>query len=187
MKKILLFVALCGLVAGTALAEKADSYKQIVIDSDSVDMDDVKQLTILTGNVVLTRGTLVMKAGKATVRKDAEDYEIVGFTAAPGEVATFRQKRDGGDLWIEGQAERIEYDNKTEVVKLFSKAKVAQLEGKKVTEEIVGEFVSYDSRKEFFKAANSATGESKPGGGRVRTVLDRSAKRAPPAPATPGQ
>lgn len=186
MKKILLFVALCGLVAGTALAEKADSYKQIVIDSDSVDIDDVKQLTVLTGNVVLTRGTLLMKAGKATVRKDAEGYDYVVFNAGPGGVATFRQKRDGGDLWVEGQAERIEYDNKTEVVKLFSKSKLAQLEGTKVTHEMVGEFISYDSRKEFFKAANSAAGESKPGGGRVRTTIE-STRRPAPAPATPGQ
>ncbi|RJG10671.1 lipopolysaccharide transport periplasmic protein LptA [Massilia cavernae] len=187
MKKLLLFIALCGLVAGTALAEKADSYKPIVIDSDSVDIDDVKQITTLTGNVVLTRGTLLMKAAKATVRTDAEGYDHVVFNAAPGGVATFRQKRDGGDLWVEGEAERIEYDNKSEVVKLFSKARLAQLAGKKVTEEIVGEFVSYDSRRELFKAANSPTGESKPGGGRVRTVLDRSAKRVSPAPATPGQ
>ncbi|MGZ8289475.1 MAG: lipopolysaccharide transport periplasmic protein LptA [Telluria sp.] len=186
MKKILLFVALCGLVAGTAFAEKADSNKPILVDANSASVDDVKQLTILTGNVILTRGTLVMKAGKATMRTDAEGYDHLVFNADPGTVATFRQKRDGGDLWVEGQAERIEYDNKSEIVKLFSKARLARLEGRNVTDEVEGAFISYDSRKEFFAVENTAAGESKPGAGRVRMVIQPSSKRVPP-PATPGK
>ena len=185
MKKILLFIALCGIVAGTAFAEKADSNKPTEIFADSASDDDVKQIRTLTGNVILTRGTLVMKAGKAVLRVDPEGYQFVTFTATPGTVATFRQKRDGGDLWVEGQAERIEYDNKTEVVKLFSKAKLARLESTRVTDEVEGAFISYDSRKEFFAVENTATGESKPGGGRVRMVIQPSNK--PSTPAAPGK
>jgi lipopolysaccharide export system protein LptA len=185
MKKTLLFIALCGIVAGTAFAEKADSNKPTEILADSLSDDDVKQIRTLTGNVVLTRGTLLMKAGKAVVRTDPEGYQFVVFSAAAGTVATFRQKRDGGDLWVEGQAERIEYDNKSEMVKLFSKAKLARLEGTRVTDEVEGAFISYDSRKEFFAVENSATGESKPGAGRVRMVIQPSGK--PSAPATPGK
>lgn len=185
MKKFLLFIALCALVAGTALAEKADSTKPIEIDADAVSIDDVKQVRVLTGNVVLTRGTLVMKAGKATMRTDAEGYDHLVFTAAPGTVATFRQKRDGGDLWVEGQAERIEYDNKSEIVKLFAKARLARLEGTRVTDEVEGAHISYDSRKEFFAVENTQAGGSKPGAGRVRMVIQPSDK--PAAPATPGK
>jgi lipopolysaccharide export system protein LptA len=185
MKKILLSIALCGIVAGTAFAEKADSNKPTTIEADEAENDDVKQIRTLTGNVILTRGTLIMKAGKAVMREDAEGYQFVTFTASPGTVATFRQKRDGGDLWVEGEAERIEYDNKTEVVKLFSKAKLEQLEGARVTDEVDGAFISYDSRKEIASVRNTATGESKPGGGRVRMVIQPSNK--PPAPATPGK
>lgn len=185
MKKILLSIALCALAAGAAFAEKADSNKPTIIEADSGFDDDVKQIRTLTGNVILTRGTLLMKSGKAVVREDPEGYQFVVFTAAPGGVATFRQKRDGGDLWVEGQAERIEYDNKTEVVKLLSKAKLARLEGSRVTDEVEGAFISYDSRKEFFAVENSATGESKPGAGRVRMVIQPSNK--PSTPATPGK
>lgn len=183
MKKIVLLIGLCAAL-GSAVAEKADSDKPTVIEADSGSDDDVKQLRTLTGNVVLTRGTLVMKAGKAVVRQDPEGYQFVTFWAAPGALASFRQRRDGGDFWIEGEAERIEYDNRFEIVKLFSKAKITRLDGRKPTDEVEGAFISYDSRKEFFALENTASGESRPGAGRVKMVIQPSAK---PAAATPGK
>jgi len=185
MKRILLLIALCGIAAGSAFAERADSNKPTEILADEAENDDVKQIRTLTGNVILTRGTLVMKAGSAVLRQDPQGYQFVTFTAAPGTVATFRQKRDGGDLWIEGEAERIEYDNKSEVVKLISKAKLRQLEGKRVTDEVEGAFISYDSRREVSAVRNTASGESKAGGGRVRMVIQPS--NTQPAPAAPGK
>lgn len=184
MKKILLFIALCGALTGAALAERADSDKEMVIEADLVTEDGARQIRTLTGDVILTRGTLLMKAGKAVLRTDPEGYQFVTFTAAAGALVTYRQKRDGGDLWIEGQAERVEYDDKTEIIKLFSKAKLARLEGSKVTDEAVGAFISYDSRKEFLLAANTVSGESRPGAGRSRVVIQPANKNAA---ATPGK
>ena len=179
MKKILLF-ALFSAALATAHAEKADSTKPTLIEADQGSADDVKQSRTLTGNVVLTRGTLLMKAGRALVTEDPQGYQFTTFWAAPGGLATFRQKRDGGaDLWIEGEAERIEYDTRTEIVKLFSKAKITRLDGKKPTDEVEGAFISYDSRKEFFAVENTATGDSKPGAGRVKMVIQPSPKNAP--------
>lgn len=185
MKKIVL-CALLGLgLAGAGRAEKADSSKPTVVEADQGAADDVHQSRTLTGNVVLTRGTLIMKAGRALVTEDPQGYQFVTFWAAPGALATFRQKRDGGpDLWVEGEAERIEYDNKSEIVKLFSKAKVTRLEGPRPTDEVTGPFISYDSRKEFFAVENSASGQSQPGAGRVKMVIQPN-KGAAPAPAKP--
>ena len=136
----------------------------------------------LTGDVVLVKGTLTMKAGRALITEDPQGYQFITFWADPGKLATFRQKRDGaGDLWVEGEAERVEYDNKTEVVKLFSKAKLTRLEGTKVTDVANGAFISYDSRKEVFKMENSDSGTSTPDGGSVRMVI----QPKPKAPATP--
>ena len=179
MKKILL-CALFGLgFLGAARAEKADSAKPTVIEADQGSADDVRQIRTLTGNVLLTRGTLVMKAGRAQVTEDPQGYQFVTFWAAPGALASFRQKRDGGDLWVEGEAERIEYDNKAEVVKLFSRAKLTRLEGGQVSDEVQGAFISYDSRKEFFAVENNAAGASKPGAGRVKMVIQPSEQRNP--------
>ena len=181
MHKILLLALLSLACAGAARAEKADSNKETEIRADQGVADEVKQTRTLTGNVVLTKGTLTMKAGRALVTLDPQGYQYATFWAAPGALATFRQKRDGeGDLWVEGEAERVEYDNKTEIVKLFSKAKLTRLEGAKKTDEAEGPYISYDSRKEVFSMENTASGESKPGAGRVRMVIQPT-KSAPPA------
>jgi len=156
----------------SAHAEKADSEKPTNVEADQMDYDDVRQINTFTGQVLLTRGTLTMKAGKMVVTTDPAGYQSATLYAAPGQLATFRQKRDGGpDLWVEGEAERMEYDGKTEIVKLFAKAHVRRLEGTKVTDEVSGEFISYDSRAEFYSVNNTTSGASKPGAGRIKAVI----------------
>ena len=163
---------LCMSISGNVLAEKSDSSKATNVEADQMAYDDVKQINTFTGNVILTRGTLVMKAAKVVVTQNPAGYQFATLYAAPGALATFRQKRDGGpDLWMEGQAERIEYDGKIELAKFFSKAKLKRLEGAKTTDEVEGEFISYDSLNEFFSVNNTASGESRPGAGRIKVVI----------------
>jgi lipopolysaccharide export system protein LptA len=159
------------LIGAHAFAEKADSDKPTKIDADQMTYDDIKQINTFTGNVLLTRGTLVMKAGKVVVVQDPSGYQFATLTAAPGAPASFRQKRDGGpNLWVEGQAERIVYDGRAELVKLYSKAKMRRLDGDKPTDEVNGELITYDSRAEFFTVNNTASGD-KPGAGRITMVI----------------
>ena len=165
------------LMAGVMLqavhAEKADFDKPTQVEANHGTYDEAKQTNVFTGNVVLTRGTLIMHADKMTVRKDNAGNQFATLYAAPGGVTKFRQKRDGGkDMWIDGSAsDRIEYDTKTEIAKLFKNAKIKMTEAGKITDEVEGEFVSYDSRTEFYTVTNSTSGESKPGTGRVRVVI----------------
>ena len=186
MKKIFAVIAL-SLATLTAWAERADSLKQAVINFDTLDVDEVNQVRILTGNVVLTRGTLLLKSDKAVLKESPEGYMAVTLTAAPGKVATFRQKRDGGpDLWVEGQAQRIEYDERTELVKLFSDAVVKQLENGRLSSQVNGAFISYDNRTEVANVRNDASGQSKPGQGRNTLIIAPRRTTAPAAaPAAP--
>lgn len=188
------FYSLCALLTGSlaliqaAHAEKADSEKPSVVDSNHMTYDDVRQVNTFTGDVVMTRGTLIMKAEKVVVTTDPDGYQFATLYAAPGKLATFRQKRDGGpDLWIEGEADRIEYDGRTEIAKLFVHAKMQRLTGVKVTDEVRGEFISYDSRAEYYSVNNSAAGDSKAGGGRITAVIQPRVPApgaAKPAPAS---
>lgn len=175
MKRLYYFFLLMASMALSigARAEKADADKPTNVEANQLSYDDVKQINTFTGNVILTRGTLTMKAEKMVVTQSPEGYQFATLYAAPGGLATFRQKRDGGpNLWIEGQAaDRIEYDGKTEIARLFSKAKVRLLDGTKTTDEVEGEFISYDSRAEFYSVNNTATGDSKPGAGRIRATI----------------
>jgi lipopolysaccharide export system protein LptA len=156
-----------------ARAEKADADQPTNVEANQMAYDDIKQINTFSGNVVLTRGTLIMKAEKMIVTQSPEGYQFATLYAAPGRPASFRQKRDGGaNLWIEGQAaDRIEYDGKIEVARLFSKAKITLLDGTKPTDEVEGEFISYDSRAEFYSVSNAPTGNSKPGPGRIRATI----------------
>lgn len=160
-------------LAGSAMAERADREKPTNIEANQMLYDESKQLNTFIGNVVVTRGTLVMHGEKLILKKDSAGYQFGTLFAPAGGIATFRQKRDGGkDLWMEGYAaDRIEYDTKNEVAKLFKRSKVKMLDGSKVTDEVEGEFISYDTRTEFYTANNTVSGESKPGAGRVRATI----------------
>ena len=185
MKKILA-IAIIGLAALSASAEKADVGKRAVIDYDSLLVDEVNQVTTLTGNVIVTKGTLVLRAEKAVLKQSPEEDIHVTLTTTAGKSASFRQKRDGGpDLWVEGEAQRIEYDERSAVVKLFGNARIRQLEGSTMTDEIKSEYITYDSLREVFSARNDASGASKPGQGRGQLIIAPRKPRA--APAAPGQ
>jgi len=181
MKK-LFAAAVISLLSLTASAERADSLKQAVIDFDSGDLNEVAGVRIVSGNVVLRRGTLELKADRAVIKESPEGYMSVTLTSAPGKIATFRQKRDGGpDLWIEGQAERIEYEDRDELVRLYTNAVVKELENKRLSNQISAPFIAYDNRKEVATVRNDASGQSKVGGGRGTLIL--APKRAAPGAA----
>src|SRR6187431_139824 len=98
-------LALFLLAISGAHAERADRDKPVNLEADRVTVDDVKQVATFEGSVVLTQGTLVIRGNRMVVQQDAEGFKTgVAF----GNLASFRQKREGFDEYIEGFAERIE-------------------------------------------------------------------------------
>jgi len=97
-----------------AWAEKADRGKPMNIESDNLDHDELKQLSIFTGKVVATKGTLVLRGARLEVLQDPEGYQYGLLIAEPGKKAFYRQKREGLDEWMEGEGERIEYDSRAD-------------------------------------------------------------------------
>ena len=162
-------IALC---STPAQAEKADSTKAMSVEGERLIIGEKKGVNSLVGDVELVRGTLLIKADRAVVtRSDSGDQSVVLHAPANGHVS-FRQKRDGGkDLWIEGEADRVEYDDKTEIVRFVASAKVRYLENGKTTQEQEGEFMSYDSKNDVFIATNNASGNRVAGGGRVKLTI----------------
>jgi lipopolysaccharide export system protein LptA len=183
MKKIIAGVALM-VLAAMAAAERNDVNKSAIINADSVDIDEVTLTRVLSGNVTVERGTMRLASDKAVLKESPEGYQSLTMTAAGGKPATFRQKRDGvGDLWVDGQAQRIEYDEKTQLLKLLGNARVRQLDGSKVTQEVDGETISYDSRTERITSRGDASGQKKPGDGRTTIIIAPRRNAPPPAPA----
>jgi len=174
------------LASPQASAERADSLKPTSIKFADAHIDEATQTRTFTGGVVLTRGTLTVMADKAVATETPDGYSYLILTAAPGKFVSFRQKSDRGpDQWFDGRAERIEYDDRAELVKLFSKAVVKQSEGPTVTQEMDSEYIAYDSRKELLVGYNDPTGASVPGKGRGTMIYQPLRKTAATAPAAP--
>jgi lipopolysaccharide export system protein LptA len=159
-------------LAASAAAEKADRDKPVNLEADRVTIDDTKKIALFEGNVVLTQGTLQIRGDRMEVRQDKDGFRQGTTWGGP---AHFRQKRDGVDEYIEGWAERIEYDGRAESVQMFNRAQL-----KRGQDEVRGNYISYDSRSEFFQVtgAGSPAAES---GGRVRAVIQPKSKDPPPA------
>ncbi|HTN47910.1 MAG TPA: lipopolysaccharide transport periplasmic protein LptA [Burkholderiaceae bacterium] len=191
MKKWLLL--LLGLLAMPAFAERADRDKPLNYEADTGECDDLQQVCVLAGNVVLVKGTIRATGDRVQIRKDPEGYQYGLIQAAPGKLATFRQKRDssqpGVEEYVDGVAERIEYDEKADTVKLVSRARVRMLENDVQRDELRGDAITYDQRnsKYFVTGGKSAADANNPDG-RVRgTISPRSTtpKAGSPAPLQP--
>jgi lipopolysaccharide export system protein LptA len=177
-----LALALAVLPAG---AEKADRAKPMNVEADALRYDDVQQTSVFTGNVVVTKGTIVIRGAKMTVRQDPEGYQFGVVTAPAGKQAFFRQKREGVDEFIEGEAETIEYDGRADRVKFIGRAEMRRLRGSTINDETSGSVITYDNTNDQFTVDGGTAGTPSNPGGRVRaTLAPRTSASAPAAPAS---
>ena len=155
-----------------ALAEKADRYKELTVEADQSSSGDLlNQVFIFNGNVVVTKGTMIIRAQRIEVRESPDGYRSAVAIGSPSQHATFRQKRDAPDEWIEGDAERLEYDGKSDVIRFVNNASVRRLRGSETSDEITGNLVTYDSGTEVFNVTGGGPATASNPGGRVRAVL----------------
>lgn len=184
-RSLVFAVGLALLLGTTAHAEKADREKPIHLESDRVTVDEAKQVAVFEGNVVLTQGTLTIRGDRMQVRQDDEGFR---FGTAWGNLAYIRQKREGYDDYIEGWAERIEYDGRADKVQMFNRASM-----KRGPDEVRGNYISYDAVTEFFQVIGGGTKAATADNpeGRVRAVLQPKPKGKPaaaaPLPLTPAE
>ncbi|MDO9273580.1 MAG: lipopolysaccharide transport periplasmic protein LptA [Rugosibacter sp.] len=181
---VLSCITLALLMSGSpaAQAEKADRDKPTNIEADTVTVDDIKKIQTFEGNVQLTKGTLIFRAERIVVTQDENGFQRSVSTGTKT-LPRFRQKREGLDEYIEGEAERIEYDTKTEKTDLYTRAWV-----KSGVDEVRGQFISYDGKAETYVVTSGPNGtRAKPGSNeRVRAVIQpRNSKPANATPAAP--
>ncbi len=174
MRSVFVIFFLGMLFAGSVLAERADRDKPIYLESDRATVENTSRsnsedrISVFTGNVVLTQGTLVIRSDKMVVKEDADGFHNV---TAYGNLVSFRQKRDGMNEYIEGWSERMEYDSKTEKVELFKQARL-----KRGLYEVRGDYISYEATTEFFQVNNGAKTKIKPNS-RVHVIIQTKNKK----------
>ncbi len=170
--------ALLLLGAGAAHAEKSDRDKPVQIESDRMLIDDARKESVFEGNVVLTQGTLQLRGDRVVVRQDAEGFQ---YGTAYGKPATFRQKREGYDEYIDGFADRLEYDGRKDLLQMFALARIT-----KGTDEVRGDYISYNAKTEFFQVVGGGKPAASSGNpeGRVRAIILPKTKPGTPGAAT---
>jgi lipopolysaccharide export system protein LptA len=150
MRTTTLLLAALLAFAPAARAERADREKDINVNADHLTGDDANRTSTFEGNVVIVQGTMRMTANKVTMREDAERHK---FYVAYGNPVTFRQKRDNVDEYVEGYAQRAEFDDLNDVVRLYEKARVTSN-----ANVINGEYIQYDMRKELAEVQGAPPG-----------------------------
>lgn len=169
--KMKLYAVLCAvLLASSAHAEKADRDKPVNLEADTVTLDDINKVSVYQGNVVMSQGTLMLRADRVQVTQNADGLDQVSATGRP---VAFRQKADGRDEYIEGFADRIEYNGVSSQLELIGQAML-----RRGSDELRGAKISYNANTGFYKVVGQPNAQTP--SGRVRAVIR-------PKPRTPEQ
>ncbi len=165
-------VVCAALLASPAHAEKADRDKPVNLEADTVTLDDVRKISVYQGNVILTQGTLMLRADQVQVTQNASGLDKISATGRP---ASFRQKVDGRDEFIEGFSSRIEYDGVNSQLELIGQAQL-----RRGSDELRGAQISYNANTEFYKVVGQP--DAKTPAGRVRAVIRPKPRTQPAQP-----
>lgn len=175
LRRLMPALAMCGLAlagplaTGTAAAERGDRYQPLTFAADAARVDEARQLNILSGNVEITKGTIVIRADRVEVRQSSDGHQAAVATGGAGKRSFFRQKRQGSDEYIEGEAERLEYDTRSDTLQLVNRAVMRRYRGETLADEVAGNTITYDNRSEVFQVLGGP--DSAAPAGRVRGVL----------------
>jgi lipopolysaccharide export system protein LptA len=176
---------LAALALAPAQAERADRDKEANVTADHASLDDLHQVNILTGHVLLTKGTMRLTGERMEHHQDERGYQYYVVIAAPGELATFHERRDpttpGVESTIDGVGERIEYDDKSDQVVLIRRAVVKKFDNGEQREVITGERIVYDGRKDSYEVEGHGND-----GSAGRTTVTIPARSTAPQAAAPG-
>ena len=185
LRGVRLLMLAVGLAPSLAPAERADRNQPTLIVADHQTVDDLKQLSVFTGHVVLTKGTIRVTGERMEYREDPEGYQYAVVTAGQDSTATFHQRRDptrpGVEETIDGVAERIEYNNRADTVKLFTHAVVRRYENGTMRDEFTADQITYDARTSHYDLIGSGSGPDARVKSRIAPRLDESAPPSAPA------
>ena len=154
------------LACGRAFALQSDSSQPIQIEADQGTLDQKKQTTTFSGNVIMKQGSLYINAGSVTVSKDKNGQQNM---SAKGSPVKFGQKLDK-DGNVDGQANQVDYSSATGVVTLNGNAKITR-----GGDMAVGNRITYNMRTEVYTVSGSKTATSKTGR-RVTVIIQPSSK-----------
>ncbi len=183
LTSLLLFLLTAVVLPRPVLALSTDKDQPIEIEADAAELDDKKGVTVYTGNVVVTQGSIRMTGEKMTVYYTKnQDLDTVIMVGSP---ATYRQKPDNSEIYDEAEALRMEYYALKNLIVLIDNALVTQEELR-----FSGSRIEYDTVNSKIKARGGGEAVAKEGEagpaekGRVKiTIKPRKSEKEAQTPA----
>jgi len=170
------------LLAQPVFAERADREKPMQIEANRISIDDAKKIQILEGDVVVVKGTMVLRADRVVITEDPYGFQKGTAFGGKDGLARMRQKREGMDEYTDGEAERIEYNTNTEIAEFFHRAWVRSGQ-----DQVRGDYIWYDAISEKYLVTAGQARDPKAPPARVRAVIQPRSKGAPAEPPASAQ
>lgn len=166
-----LSLAACLLAPWSAQAEKADRQAPMHIEADSMRHQEADQITQFHGKVVATKGSLLLRGAHVTVRQFADGRQLAELTPESGERVFFRQKREGMDEFVEGEAEWAQYDSQADVLTLQRRAELRTLRGTQLADRVQGNIIVFNNSTETYTVDGLPRNSASTPGQRVKATL----------------
>ncbi len=134
-----------------ALAEKADQDKPLILNADSVSINEVEQKYKLQGDILLIKGSIVVTGDKGDILVDPEGYQFIEVKGDAKSLATFRQRREGpANEFMQGIGKNVNYNGKQEVLILLGDANMKRLLNMQMRDHLRGGKIEYrDDTQEY--------------------------------------
>ena len=159
IKQRLAALALWAALAPTAaFGLSTDQDQPILVEADSVEIDEASGVSVYQGQVDVKQGSIHITADKVTVYQKEKRTDRV---LAVGTPVRFQQKTDKGKL-VKGNARQVEYQVSSDELTLSGDALLTQDDDRFSSDRIV-----YDRKKAQVKAGASAQGSE-----RVRITIN---------------
>ena len=151
------FALLAACFITAAHAEKADQDKPVILEAEKVSVNDVQQVYELDGQVLLTKGSILITGEKGNIRVDPEGYEYVDIQGNPKSTASFRQRREGpANEFMQGRGQTVTYNPKTELLTLTGDASLKRLLNMQMLDQLQGWKIDYDDVQQRYQVSPPA-------------------------------
>ena len=169
----LIFLTVGLFVSIVALALPDDRQQTISIESDSAERNQKTGLTVYSGNVIISQGSILIEADQITLHYQGSKISRIECTGTP---ASYQQKPQTEGAMLVARAEHIDYllaDDKI----ILKRNAVLSRNGTIVK----GDSIDYDMKNETWKAKGNDLGEQK----RIQLVIPPSVQNSTPPTETP--
>jgi lipopolysaccharide export system protein LptA len=134
------------------MALSTDKNQDIEIESDTAYLDDIKNISIYSGNVIVVQGSIRITGDTMTIHytDDSELEKII----MEGSLATFRQLPDNSTIYDEAEAISMEFYENSNLIVLKGQARVSQGERR-----LIADYIEYDTELSQVRARGTQTAE----------------------------